>query len=344
METFIISLVLIFFSGFFQGTFGLGMKRFEPEWEVFWLIFSIAGMICIPLIWASLTVPDVFAAIFSLQIKTLLIALFFGFCWGATGMMFGISINYLGVSLPYGISMGLGAAIGSIVPLLDIPGMISNPALPLIISGLIIMLAGVAVITVAGKNREKIQSSENKQQAKIKEGRKYRIGLLFAIISGVGAAMLNIGFTKAYPAVDVAIAQGALPRNASLVAWVIVLFGGFLASLLYCISLIFKNKSLKVLGKRKDCTRILIWSIFTAILWFAALGLYGQGAALMGKTGPVIGWTMFMALALIISNLWGIKGGEWKGAEKPLRLLLIGDLILLLSWILMGYANKMMPY
>jgi L-rhamnose-H+ transport protein len=344
METFVISLILIFFSGFFQGTFGLGMKRFEPEWEVFWLIFSIVGMICIPLIWASLTVPDVFAAIFSLQIKTILIALFFGFCWGATGMMFGISINYLGVSLPYGISMGLGAAIGSIVPLLDIPGMVSNPALPVIIAGLIIMLAGVAVITVAGWNREKIQSSENKQHAKIKEGRKYRIGLFLAIISGVGAAMLNIGFIKAYPAVDAAVEQGALPRNASLVAWVIVLFGGFLASLLYCIYLIFKNKSLKVLGKRKDSARILFWSISTAILWFAALGLYGQGAALMGKTGPIIGWTMFTALALIISNLWGIKGGEWKGAEKPLRLLIIGDLILLLSWILMGYANKMMPY
>jgi L-rhamnose-H+ transport protein len=340
-NTLTISLILIFLSGFFQGTFGLGMKRFEPEWEIFWLIFAIAGMICIPLIWALLTIPNVFTAIFSLQKGTLLLVLFYGFCWGATGMMFGIAINYLGVSLPYGISMGLGAAIGSIVPLLDIPGMISNSALPVIIIGLIIMLAGVVIITIAGKNREKIQSSENKQQAKIKEGKKYRIGLLLATISGVGAAMLNIGFTKASPAVKVAMEQGALQRNASLVAWIIVLFGGFLASLIYCIYLFIKNKSIKVLGNRKDFKRILFWSVLTAILWFAALGMYGQGAALMGRTGPVIGWTMFTALALIISNLWGIRAGEWKGADKPLRLLILGDIVLLISWILMGYANKM---
>jgi len=344
MNILLISLVIIFLSGFFQGTFGLGMKRFEPEWEVFWFIFAIIGMICIPLIWAGITIPDVFAAIFNLQAKTLLIALFFGFCWGATGMMFGISINYLGVSLAYGIAMGLGAAIGSIVPLLNIPDMISHPALPVILTGLVIMLLGVVVITIAGRKREEIQSPENKLQAKIKEGRKFRIGLLLGIISGVGAAMLNIGFTKADPAVVAAVEQGALPRNASLVAWVIVLFGGFLASFFYCIYLFFKNRSLKVLGKRKDLLRNLFWSIFTAILWFAALGLYGQGAALMGKTGPVIGWTMFTALALIISNLWGIRGGEWKGAEKPLRLLIVGDAILLISWILMGYANKMMLY
>ena len=28
------------------------------------------------------------------------------------------------------------------------------------------------------------------------------------------------------------------------------------------------------------------------LCWFAALGVYGQGSALLGEIGPVIGWPM----------------------------------------------------
>ena len=36
------------------------------------------------------------------------------------------------------------------------------------------------------------------------------------------------------------------------------------------------------------------WAILTGLFWFAALGVYGQGAALMGSLGPVIGWPMLL--------------------------------------------------
>ena len=38
--------------------------------------------------------------------------------------------------------------------------------------------------------------------------------------------------------------------------------------------------------------------------WFAALGVYGQGAALLGDIGPIIGWPILLGLSLIISNYW----------------------------------------
>jgi L-rhamnose-H+ transport protein len=59
----------------------------------------------------------------------------------------------------------------------------------------------------------------------------------------------------------------------------------------------------------------------------------------MGNLGPVIGWVMFMALALIVSNLWGLKTGEWKNLRKPKQYLLIGNAILIISWIILGFAN-----
>jgi L-rhamnose-H+ transport protein len=342
MNILIVSLLLILFAGIFQGSFGLGMKRFSPNWEAYWIVFSIIGMLLIPMIWGSIVIPDIPAAIAEVPAGRILSAMLLGLFWGITALMFGISIKYLGVSLAYGIAMGISAAFGSIVPLLGVPDFLTNPATPIIFVGIFVLLIGVYLITRAGQARERIQSDDIKAKALLQGGRYFKTGLLLAIISGVGAGILNVGFTNAAPVVQAAIDQGARPQNASLAAWIIVLTGGFLASLFYCVYLFIKNKSIHVFTRKKDLGRILKWSVFTAILWFAALGVYGQGAALMGEMGPVIGWTMLMALALIVSNFWGIYGGEWKGAKQPFRTLMIGNAVLLLSWIIMGYANSLL--
>ena len=59
------------------------------------------------------------------------------------------------------------------------------------------------------------------------------------------------------------------------------------------------------------------WSIIAGLCWFAALGVYGQGAALLGEIGPVIGWPILLGLSLIISNYWAFRAGEWKNANAP---------------------------
>ncbi|MFH1741931.1 MAG: L-rhamnose/proton symporter RhaT, partial [bacterium] len=218
MNDFTFSIVLIILAGLFQGTFGLGMKRFAPlAWEAFWALFSIIGMIVIPFLWASLTVPDVWAAMYAVPLGTLLIAVFFGACWGVGAIMFGLAVNYIGMSITYGISMGLAAAMGSLVPLAQIENIGSNPAVPPIIVGVLVMVIGVAVITYAGVLRENVQVAEGKEIAGIQRGKLFRIGLIFAVLNGIFAALLNIGFTTAAPVAEAAVNQGALPRNASLV-------------------------------------------------------------------------------------------------------------------------------
>jgi L-rhamnose-H+ transport protein len=81
------------------------------------------------------------------------------------------------------------------------------------------------------------------------------------------------------------------------------------------------------------------WSIIAGLCWFAALGIYGQGSALMGEIGPVIGWPILLGLSLIISNIWAYTSGEWKGAKQPFRLLLAGLAVLILASVLLGYSN-----
>ena len=45
------------------------------------------------------------------------------------------------------------------------------------------------------------------------------------------------------------------------------------------------------------------------------------------------GWLVFNAIALIVSSFWGLITGEWKNAEGARKLLYVGDIILIVSWV-----------
>ncbi len=148
-----------------------------------------------------------------------------------------------------------------------------------------------------------------------------------------------MGFANATPVAKVAEASGVITRNSSLAAWVVVLIGAYAMNAGYSIVLLIKNKSWNSFTVSKS-GKAYMWSVIAGLCWFAALGVYGQGSALMGELGPVIGWPMLLGLSLIISNVWAFLAGEWKGAEKPFRLLLLGLVVLILASIILGYANN----
>jgi L-rhamnose-H+ transport protein len=317
------------------------MKKFVPlSWEAYWLVFSLAGMIVIPFIWTKLAVPDMWTAIHATSTGDLLTAIIFGALWGIGAILFGLSINYLGVALGNGIPMGLASAAGSLIPLFKITGVMSKPSTPFVLTGVFIMLIGLGVLTIAGIRRDKLTASGAGNTEGVKQGKQFILGLLFAILSGLLSAFANIGFSKALSAAHIAQANGASLQNASLVAWIIVFWGNFIVSLFYSLYLLFKNKSFSTFTG-KGSIKGIIWAVLTGFMWYAALGIYGQGAALMGEIGPVIGWSMFLALALVMGSFWGIVYKEWKGVKKPLILMLIGNAVLIISFICLGYANSL---
>ena len=62
---------------------------------------------------------------------------------------------------------------------------------------------------------------------------------------------------------------------------------------------------------------------------------------MLGPLGPVVGWISFNGIALVIANSWGLKDGEWKGYPEAKKVMLIGNGILILSFIVLGIANGM---
>jgi L-rhamnose-H+ transport protein len=371
MNPLLLPLFLVLVASVFQGSFGLGMKYIKPlSWEAWWLVYSLVGMIAVPVIWALLTVPHLGATIASAPTDSVVKGVFYGFLWGIGGILFGVSISYVGVSITYGVVMGLAASAGSLIPLAQMGTQGAGAAVPYILGGVALMLVGVAICAVACVKRDQatVEAASSPLQSDEKRGgRRFQRGLWIAASCGLLSALLNVGFAAAAPVAESAAGHGALTRNSSLAAWVVVLLGATAMNAGYALWLLIRNNSWSTFRVERvvpcpaqagrsgtnalatpamrspptaSLTKAYLWAIVTGLLWFGALGIYGQGAALMGSIGPVIGWPMLLGLSLIVSNVWAWRIGEWRGAAAPFRLMLGGVAVLIAACSLLGYAHN----
>ncbi len=341
MNDFLIPIVLVLIASVFQGTFAFGMKYSKPlPWEAWWLVHATVAMFLMPVLWAVIVVPDLFGTIGSASLQTLFLSMLFGFLWGIGGIMFGVSVRDVGVSLTDGIVMGLAALMGALIPLLRVPNVTDNPSFPLVLLGLLTTPVGVAIVAYAGIRRDRVHAAVGQAISGMQQGKAFRAGLVLAITSGFLSSLINVGFANAQPIAELAKESGALTRNSSLAAWVVVLAGAYLMNLLYCAYLLTSKKSwgsFATAGSRSAYK----WAIISGLLWFGALGVYGQGSALMGSLGPVIGWPMLLGLSLVVSNFIAVRVGEWNEATKPLKILVGGLAMIIVASCILGYANSM---
>lgn len=334
-----IGFAILLFAGLCQGSFGLGYKNYQPlKWEAFWGVYSLFCVI-VPLSWAWIQVPSFVNYLTSADLKHIVVPVLCGAIWGISAVGFSKAVTYIGISLVYGLSMGISAVIGSIIPLLSMENKPSITSIVLLIVGMIVTLAGIAVITKAGIVKIAEQQTVEKDSAnKDDKAGKAKIGLLLAMLSGFGSGAMNIGFDFASPIGNAIMQDGYGETGASAIQWLLVLLGGALAGIIYCIIELSKNKTW-VSFTYKGSTKRIVTLFVTSIVWFAALASYGIATLMLGDMGAVTGWILFNALALIISNLWGIQCGEWKGAKKGKKILLYGNLVLIISWVFIGISN-----
>jgi len=336
-----IGLFLLLCAGFAQGTFGLGMKKQAPlKWESFWFIYSLMGMVLVPLIWGLLSSDVFFQSIAATQWQTIVKALLLGFLWGIGGIMFGLSVKLVGVSITMGVVMGLAGGLGALIPLLGIAGVTSDPSFPYVLIGVGIMLAGVWLTALSGVKREKEQNVQ--QQG---ENKNLKKGIILVVATGVLSSLLNIGFEAAEPIRSEAIRLGASPEGSSLPARAVVVFGGFLMNAGYAVWLLFRNRTwgdLLLFGASapKGALKAAGWANITGILWFLPLGLAGIVAASLGSMGNAITWPVMLGLSLIFGNLWGYLSGEWKGAKRSFGLMIFSAVVLIVACLILTFKDS----
>lgn len=335
-------IILLLLAGFAQGSFGLGMKKQNPlSWEAFWFIYSLFAMLIFPIAWGAVSSTSFFDAIFSAPSNVIFTSMLLGFLWGIGGILFGVGVGYVGVSITNGVVMGLAGGLGAIIPLFGIEGVTSQPSFIYVIIGVLIMLVGVALSAYSGILRDKEQNASADSSSKASG--KAVTGMIIVLVSGVLSSLLNIGFEQAKPIELLGLDMGMSSSSAAIPSRAVVVFGGLLMNLGYATYLLCKNKTwghLVPSKAPKGSNTAYTWAGITGLLWFLPLGLSGIVAVSIGEFGNVIAWPVMLSLSLIFGNIWGYVSGEWKGTKNSFNIMIVAAVILIAACLLLTFKDQ----
>lgn len=313
-------------------------------WESFWLIQGIFAWLVFPYLGALLAVPEGHSLmeLISAGQGSVWKALVYGALWGVGGLTFGLSMRYLGVALGQSIALGTCSAFGTLIPALMLgTDLFSGKGLILLI-GVSVAIAGIAVIGFAGSLRSKNMTAEQKKAA-VKDFALGK-GLLVALLAGIMSACFSLGLEAAEPIKAAAIQFGAKALFAGLPAILIITVGGFITNAVYCLFQNIKNKTIKDYFGVPAGVFInnVLFCALAGILWYSQFfGLtMGKSFFAEGSVMMAFSWSILMSLNVTFSNVWGIILKEWKGAgSKTIAVLVLGMAILIFSLILPNLLN-----
>jgi L-rhamnose-H+ transport protein len=312
------------------------------SWETSWLVLCVPACVVVPWLVGWLTVPHLLEVLQNSPTKSLVLAFLFGAMWGVGSNTFGLTIRYLGISLGTAIATGLCAAFGTLIPPV-IDGqfieLLTSFSGQVVLVGVAVSMAGIAVCGYAGVCKER-ELDEGAKQETVKE---FALGKGFAVatVAGVMSAFMVYGINAGVAITQVATDRGTSDIYKNNPTFIVILAGGFLVQLIWCLTLNVQNRTIREYAAGPDGPLAANYLLATlaGTLSVGQLFLYGMGATKMGEYA-FSSWSVQTALTLIFSTFWGIALKEWNGVS-PRTLLLLGGsvLILILSVIIMSAGS-----
>jgi len=340
----LIGLIIIAIGSFGQSSSYVPINKVKDwSWESFWLTQGIFAWLVFPFLGSLLGVPEGSNLIELWSSGGALWSVLFGMLWGIGGLTFGLSMRYLGIALGQSLALGTCSAFGTLAAaiLIDKQDLLSGNGLLLLI-GVGIAIAGIAIIGYAGALKSRNMSEEEKKKA-IKDFA-LKKGLIIALLAGVMSACFNLGLKFGEPIKVAAIAGQVKPLFAGLPIIFLVTFGGFLVNAAYCIQQNIKNKTGKEYFSVSGSVKLnnLMFCALAGLLWYLQFFGLETGKSFLTES-PVLlafSWSILMSLNVLFSNVWGIILKEWKGAGKQTIIVLVtGLLVLISSIIVIAIAN-----
>src|ERR1700722_1316179 len=335
-------IALTLLAGLMSGNCMLPLK-FNRHWkyENTWLVFSVVSLVILPWALALGLVDHILQTYRSLSLFQIAVPFLFGIGWGIAQVLFGVSVVRLGLGLAYAIIVGLGALLGTLVPLfVQHRSQVGETALIEILSGVAVMIAGIALSTRGGQIRERhtIETEGRGPKPSTPPANKYLGAVLLAILCGVMAPMLNFSFAFGQDIAHQAVVLGNTELHAAYAVWPVGLAGGFLPNIAYSLYLLQKNKTW---ARFTLVSSDIFWAILMGALWMGAFALYGMSSSYLGSLGTSIGWGLFQIFMIMTAALSGVVTGEWKRAPTSSRLLLAsGFACLAVATTLLAMGNR----
>lgn len=328
-------LLILILAGVLNASFTLPMKYTRRwAWENTWLAWSLFALLLLPVVTTCSTVPHLGGVYHSTGAGIILDVIAFGAGWGVAQVFFGLAVDVIGIALTFSLVLGTSAAVGTLVPLIRLhPERLNTPAGHGVLAGVALVIAGVLVCAIAGRQREKALKVHTGPQ------KSTTLGLLLAILCGFGASFVNFGLVFGAPLIHAARLSGANALNASNAVWMPLMLAGAVPNVLYCLWLLKKNRTRNKFGSGG----LSHWglALVMAAFWFGSTLLYGLSTAKLGAWGPILGWPLFMSLIVITASLLGMFTGEWKhSGVSPLRIQWTGVALLVVAVFILASTSR----
>jgi L-rhamnose-H+ transport protein len=335
--------------GFASGSFYMPYNKVKGwAWESYWIIGGLFSWLIVPPLAAWFTVPGFAEIISATSGKVISFTILMGLLWGVGGLTYGLGVRYLGMSLGNSIILGLCAAFGALVPSIyysinPAPGkvsftyMLSHTGGQLVLIGVVICLAGIAIMGKSGMMKEREIAGNGSRPA----DQEFSIvkGLIIAVISGVLSSFFNFGIEAGKPMAEAAVAAGFNPLFQNNVTFVVLLWGGLTTNLVWTTILNLKNRTYgNFVDKRTPLVRNYLFSALAGTMWFMQFFFYGMGESKLGNGAS--SWILHMSTIILTANMWGVYRKEWKSVSpRTIRTFVIGIVVIIASVFIVGIGN-----
>lgn len=322
-----------------------GVKRWS--WETYWLVGGVFSWLLAPWVLGLALTHDLPGVLARAPASALFWAWFFGLLWGLGGLTFGLTMRYLGMSLGYGVALGICAVCGTLIPPLfkgALAGIAASTAGRVTLLGIGICVIGIATSALAGLGKERELPAAAKQEA-VKEFN-FRKGLAVALFCGVMSACMAFALDAAAPIAALSLAAGTPAIWTGLPKLVVVLLGGFTSNAIWCVALNLRNRTTHEYlatqtprGERVPRLVNVLCCALAGVTWYFQFFFYTMGETQMGRFS-FSSWTLHMASIIIFSTLWGVALKEWRGTSRRTHgLIAAGIAVLIVSTLVVGYGN-----
>jgi L-rhamnose-H+ transport protein len=329
----LIAIVFTLIAGSINGSYALPTKKLTAwRFENTWMVFAIYTFLITPWLFLLIVAPNAWQVYQHASGHLLRILLVGGFVFGIGQIGFAFALERIGMGLAFVINISLSVVLGSLLPFFLLHqhhdfhiGSILN------FIGIAVIIFGVLSSYFAGKRREQVASKDDDNSVR------YIIGVLAAVLAGLGSAGQNFSFAATASMQTMGLQLGLSKLASSFIIWPGFLTAAFIPYALYMLVLNVKNKSFSVYqtGERK----YYLYAVYMAVCWFGSLVFYSKASQLIGRLGPVIAWPLFMSLIILTSNFWGWRFGEWLNMDARSKTLMKrGIALFLISVVLFAAA------
>ena len=339
-------LLLVILAGLGTGTAAWPIKKIKHlHFEQYLLVLMFTGIILYPWLVVLFSIPDPVEIVSKVGLQTLLISNLLSVCWGIANVLYLICAVRIGAALTGSILSATGMSVGVIIPMIfkgsgmfnNAPGLFS-PAGLVIMAGLVVIIIGIVLVSLAGFGREKVLQERDGLLRSSRGSGSFLQGLILVILAGFLSSGLSLSFVYGQGTViEAAKSQGAGDIIANVTVWAYCILGGGLVNVFYALFLMAKHNSWKRLFERKD---ELIYGSIIGLQYFGAIILFGRGILLLGVLGASVGFAIQQSFQVIGNQLVGFIGGEWKDIYgKPRKNLYLAFGIILLAVVLLAFSN-----